>query len=111
MKDHFKVIRFLENLDKKDLKKLGGALGLSYPKLRNMHMESLCEDMIAAWLNKEDFVSEKSGDPSWDSLKTALSEIGQAGIANAITEGRATRIIMCTLFMVAKRNSYVLYCD
>ena len=85
MEDHFKVIKFLENLDKRDLMKLGGALGLFYTKLKNM--ESLCEDMIAAWLNKEDFVSKKSGDPSWDSLKTALSEIGQAGLANAITEG------------------------
>ena len=85
MKDHFKVTTFLGNLDKNDLKKLGGALGLSYPKLRNM--EPLCEDMVAAWLNKEDHVTEVSGEPSWKSLKEALQVIGQTGLANKITPG------------------------
>ena len=85
MDDHFEVIQFLKNLDKRDLKKLGGALGLSYPKLRNM--EHLCEDMVAAWLNKEDKVMEQSGEPSWNSLKTALEKIGQTGLANSIPQG------------------------
>ena len=85
MKDHFRVAKFLENLDKKDLKKLGGALGLSYPKLKNM--DPLCEEMVAAWLNKEDDVIELSGEPSWESLKAALREIGQTGLADIITQG------------------------
>ena len=85
MKDHFRVVQFLENLDKRDLKKLGEALGLSYPKLRNM--EPLCDEMVAAWLNKEDEVMEQSGEPSWNSLKTALRKIGQTGLADSITQG------------------------
>ena len=84
MEDHFDVIKFLENLDKKDLMNLGGALGLSYPKMREM--EPLREDMIAAWLNKEDFVSKKSGEPSWEGLKEALRKIGQTGLADTITD-------------------------
>ena len=63
---------------------LGGALGLSYPKMKKM--EPLCEDMVAAWLNKEDNVSKKSGEPSWESLKEALKKIGQTGLADTITD-------------------------
>ena len=81
MEDHFQVVQFLKNLDKKDLTSLGGALGLFYPKMKRM--ESLCEDIIAAWLNKEDSVSKKSGEPSWESLKAALNIIGQTGLAEA----------------------------
>ena len=85
MDDHFQVIQFLKNLNKEDLTNLGGALGLSYPKLRNM--EPLCNDMVAAWLNKEDEVMDQSGEPSWNSLKTALRKIGQTGLADSITQG------------------------
>ena len=84
MKDHFEVTKFLKNLDKNDLMNLGGALGLSYPKLKEM--EPLRGDMVAAWLNKEDFVSEQSGEPSWESLKAALKKIGQTGLADTIND-------------------------
>ena len=82
MEDHFEVTEFLRKLDKNDLIRLGGALGLSYSKLKEM--ERLREDMVAAWLNEEDFVSEKSGEPSWKSLKEALKKIGQTGLADNI---------------------------
>ena len=83
MDDHFEVIEFLRNLDKNNLMMLGGALGLSYPKLKEM--EPLRGDMVAAWLNKENLVSKKSGEPSWESLKAALKKIGQTGLADTIT--------------------------
>ena len=88
MKNHFEVVQFLKDLDKNNLISLGGALGLFYPKLKEM--EPLREDMVAAWLKKEDFVSEKSGEPSWESLTTALEKISQTGLADHITQGTAT---------------------
>ena len=83
MEDHFEITEFLRNLDKNVLIRLGGALGLSYSKLKKM--EPLCEEMVAAWLNKEDNVS-KSGEPSWKSLKAALIKISQTGLADTITD-------------------------
>ena len=62
--------------------RLGGALGLEYPHLTRMPY--LMGDLVAAWLNGEDHVMEKSGPPSWSSLIAALRSISQPGIANAI---------------------------
>ena len=88
--DHFEVTELLRNLNHNDLIRLGGALGLSYPKLKKM--EPLCEDMVLAWLTKEDHVIEKSGEPSWDRLIEALRKIGQTGLADTITQGIAIGI-------------------
>ena len=85
MDDHFKIIEFLENLNNEELTKLGGALGLSHPKLKRM--TSVCGDMVAAWLNKDDNVSKMSGEPSWESLRTALKRTGHTGLADKITQG------------------------
>ena len=85
MDDHFQVVQSLETLSKRDLLKLGGALGLSYPKLRKM--DPLLEELVCAWLNKEDNVLKQSGEPSWRCLKSALREIGQEGVAASITQG------------------------
>ena len=85
MDDHFQVVKSLETLSKRDLWQLGGALGLSYPKLRKM--DPLLEDMVCAWLNKEDNVLKQSSKPSWRSLESALREIGQEGVAASILQG------------------------
>ena len=85
MDDHFKITELLVNINEEDLITLGEALGLSYPKLKRMKL--LCGDVVAAWLNKEDNVSRQSGEPSWESLRTALKSIGQTGLADKISQG------------------------
>ena len=60
---------------------LGGALGLFYNRLKDM--ESLRDDMVHAWLNMQDKVTEK---PSWNSLVKALGEIDENGIASSIAQ-------------------------
>ena len=87
MNDHYKVTKVLKKLDKNDLRTLGEALGLSYPKLKKL--EPLCEEMVEAWLNKEDNVS-KIGEPTWERLKVALKEIGQTGLADDVTQGSSS---------------------
>ena len=87
MECHYKIVKYLKDLDKKELWKLGEALGLSYSKVKKM--DPLCEDMVEAWLNKEDRVLDESGEPTWECLKTALKEIGQTGLASSITKGTA----------------------
>lgn len=61
---------------------LGGALGLSYPEI--MRMNDILNDVSAAWLNREDLVLEKSGEPTWARLDDALEQIGQLGVAEDI---------------------------
>ena len=85
MKDHSKVVKYLKNLNRLDLKQLSKALGLSYPKLRTT--VPLVEELVRAWLNREDNVIELSGEPSWKSLESALHEIGQEGLATTIAQG------------------------
>lgn len=72
----------MKNLDPDKLRDLGGALGLRYPKLRRM--TNILDDMTAAWLNKEDIVLDKSGEPTWSRLVEALEKIGQKGVAKDI---------------------------
>ena len=47
------------------------------------------EDMIAAWLKREDKVSDK-GTPTWENLINALKQpvIGHTGIATMIAEDK-----------------------
>ena len=87
--DHFEVKSSLKNLDSDKLRDLGGALGLFYPNLRRM--TNILDDMTAAWLNKEDDILDKSGEPTWSRLVEALEKIGQKGVAEDIINERDCR--------------------
>ena len=76
------VLRYLNDIDPNNLKFLGLALGLSMPKLQRM--KNIIFDIVCAWINREDQVLERSGEPSWRGLVCALKEIGQTGVAEDI---------------------------
>lgn len=82
-KHHHKVCSYLRCMDDEDLRWLGGALGLTYPKLRRMAV--FPNNMVAAWLREEDNV-EGVGHPSWFTLVKELKKMGQTGVAKNITE-------------------------
>ena len=83
MSDHHEVCQSLENLGSPSVqRRLGGALGLLYPTLRKM--TSFPDQMVAAWLNRQDEVLERTGEPTWSTLANALREIGQTGVAEDI---------------------------
>ena len=63
---------------------VGGALGISFGKLRKM--SNYPDDMVAAWLRREDFVMSTSGEPTWRTLVEALRKVGQEGTAKDIEE-------------------------
>ena len=84
--DHFKVTQVLKALDNKQLIHLGTALGLEYPHLKRM--QTLPEDMVAAWLNMKDEVMDTSGTPTWSSLVKALEDTNQKDVASRIKEGK-----------------------
>ena len=63
---------------------MGGALGLSYNTLHKM--TKYPDDMVAAWLRREDFVMSMSGEPTWRTLVEALRKVGQEGTARDIEE-------------------------
>ena len=86
--DHFKVTQCLEDLLLKDLKSLGGALGLRYPTMDRMTSDSLCEGLVLAWLNQQDNVMKESGKPTWESLMKALRTIGHEELAQKIAQGK-----------------------
>ena len=69
---------------------LGLVLGLRQIKVKDM-MDSptFRDDVITAWLRKEDQVMEK-GEPSWTVLVNALkhSRVGQTGIADIIAKDK-----------------------
>ena len=84
--DLLDVTDYLQGMEKTHIYNLGLVLGLRHNKVKAM-MDSatFLDDIVAAWLRKEDQVSEK-GEPSWTVLINALKHrrVGQTGIANNI---------------------------
>ena len=77
-------------MEKTHIYHLGLVLGLRHNKVKTM-MDSatFLDDVIAAWLRKEDKVPEK-GEPSWTVLVNALKHprVGQTGMANNIVKDK-----------------------
>ena len=80
--DYFKVTNYLKNLEDHQICDVGGALGLAYNVLKKSR--KFPEDVVAAWLRKEDYVIKMSGEPTWSTLVDALRKVGQEGIARDI---------------------------
>ena len=82
-------------MEKIHIYNLGLVLGLRHSKVKAM-MDSttFLGDVIAAWLRKEDKVTEK-GEPSWTVLINALkqSRVGQTGIANNIAKDKIHKML------------------
>ena len=73
-------------MDNQHMYNLGLVLGLKHDNVkRMMETSTFRDDVIAAWLRKEDGVKEK---PSWKVLINALNHrrVGQTGIANKIAK-------------------------
>ena len=84
--DLVQVTDYLLYLGQNDIHNLGLTLGLYHPYLKSMRdSETFRDDMIAAWLQKEDQVI-KSGMPTWETLVKALRHprVNQTGIAEKI---------------------------
>ena len=65
-------------------------MGLKHTKVTTMKdSDSFLDDVIAAWLRKEDNVKEK-GEPSWTVLIRALKHrrVSQTGIADDIAKDK-----------------------
>ena len=68
------VTDYLLELGDVDLYNLGIVLGLNQPRLQNLKSsKTFRDDMIAAWLHKEDQVA-KRGMPTWETLVKALRQ-------------------------------------
>jgi hypothetical protein len=80
---HFKIFYFLKDVPANDLRQLGGALGLSRPKLIKMPDQELAESMTSSWLRMEDEVLTV-GKPTLRILATHLKALGQGGLAHDI---------------------------
>ena len=84
--DLVEVTDYLLGLQNIDIYHLGLTLGLNQPHLKEMkNSEMFRDDVIAAWLKKEDQVL-KRGIPTWKNLAKALRDprMNQAGIATQI---------------------------
>ena len=42
------------------------------------------DDVVAAWLKRQDEVLQHSGEPTWSTLEDALRKIGQTGLAEDV---------------------------
>ena len=87
-KDLLDITDYLLDMDKSHIYNLGLVLGLRQTKVKAlMDSHTFLDDVITAWLRKEDQVSEK-GQPSWTVLVNALKHrrVGQTGIANNIAK-------------------------
>ena len=78
----YSIKECLKALSRQKIIDVGLALGLLFPNLRKMTM--LPEEMIQAWLEKRDNVLIQSGEPTVQSLITALDGSGLAGTAGTV---------------------------
>ena len=90
---HLEVKEFLQDLDSKEIKKVGVNLGLSYLKLKSIAEENTQDEVIHRWLREDDDVNKTSGHPSWQSLVTALEKDGYNGVAAKVRKGMQENII------------------
>lgn len=86
--DHFAVTEFLLGLEKDHIYHLGLVLGLNQGRVKNMMDSSttFLDDVIAAWLRREDQVRETT----WVNLVKALRHprLNQTGIADKIVAAK-----------------------
>ena len=85
------ITEYLQEMQNKDFYDLGVALELRQSKVKTMmDTDTFRDDVIAAWLRKEDCVKEN---PSWTVLINALKHrrVGQTGIANKIAEKKGLK--------------------
>ena len=88
------ITDYLFEMEKIDVYNLGLLLGLSHHKLKTkMDSRTFLDDVIAAWLRKEDQVKKK-GEPSWTVLVRALKHrrLQQTGIADNIVKDKGLLI-------------------
>ena len=88
--DLYEITDYLLNLGQTNIYNLGLALGLNQPRVKNMRdSETFRDDVIAAWLQKEDQVTRR-GVPTWESLVKALRDhrVNQTGLADTIETER-----------------------
>ena len=86
--DFLEITEYLIDLEKTDVYNLGLVLGLSRRKVvAKMESKTFLDDIITAWLQKEDQVK---GEPSWTVLVSALKHrrVGQTGIASIIAKDK-----------------------
>ena len=84
--DHFEVTEYLLDLKEANIHHLGQTLGLDHHHLKSMRdSDTFLDDMIYAWLKKEDLVL-KRGVPTWENLVKALRHrrVNQIGVAEKI---------------------------
>ena len=60
-------------------------MGLCYTTL-GWIMKSLPNDMVAAWLRREEGILKRSGEPTYERLAEALEEMEQNGLAKDVRE-------------------------
>ncbi len=77
------ITKYLSSLPSPQIKILGVELGLDFVHLTNMNQETLLQDMVLAWLRRDDYVRETT----WHSLIKALESVGHNGIAANIRKG------------------------
>ena len=82
--DHYKVASYLRRLDDRQIRYVGGALGLAFSTLDKM--KDVPSEVAAAWLRRQDNVTTLSGEPTWRSLVNALRKEGQEGTARDIED-------------------------
>ena len=79
-KAHSQIIPLLTPLKNEELVTIGLILGLRYPRLKKMSSDCLLNDMVHAWLRRDDDVIEGSGEPTLESLINALQACGHTGV-------------------------------
>ena len=80
------AISYLKELPPEKLFNIGLELGLTFDTLKKLSTENFCEEMVTAWLSKEDGVANV-GIPTWKFLGAILQKQNLSKVTEMIRKG------------------------
>ena len=80
------LVKYLQKEELRDIfRELGLANAILQNHFKDYGLNEYAEDLLKAWINKRDGVLKKGG-PTWENLKTALTEKGHNGAVEEINK-------------------------
>ncbi|WP_133309554.1 hypothetical protein [Parashewanella spongiae] len=93
--DHYEVFKPIFELDLEGFMALSMALGVNHTRISRLDLQHRKLEIINSWIMKSDNVSKISGEPTYNSLVSKLTEIRQLGYAkkieNSVIKGVVTK--------------------
>ncbi len=81
------AVYYLKDIENDKIAEIGIELGLAFSTLQSCNNENFRDEMVEAWLKEKDQVMDKTGAPTWKSLRSVLHKLSLAEAVESISKG------------------------